>query len=220
MKGKVLMMEHAKAKGYIPIMVEVNSLHWLIVGGGTIATRKVNTLLRQGVTHITVVAPDLSEELIEANTLGYIKYCPDKYKISHLQGKQIVYAATDDHVLNRTICRDAKLYHLLVCNVSEQEQGSFITPSFFQREDIIFSVSSQGKSPIVTKIIGDEWAKYVDDRFAKQLPMLERLRQDLKRDIQQPALRHQILREATPQLLYDEIKDYNVWYTALLKHNC
>lgn len=212
-------MEHPYEKRFIPLMLDASSIKWLIIGGGTIATRKVNAMLKQDAAHIDVVAPHLSQELKIHYENKAINYIQDEYKTTYLEGAHIVYAATDDAALNKTICIDAKLLNILVCNVSEQEQGNFITPSFFQRDSLIFSISSQGKSPILTKIIADEWANYIDDRFTKQLPLLEKLRQDLKRDIQQPSLRQQILREATPQLLYDHINDYNKWYKSLLKHN-
>ena len=213
-------MEHIHEKGYIPIMVEVNSLSWIIIGGGTVATRKVSMLLDQDVSSITVVAPVISTELQQFMQKGLIDIIQAEYKLAHLEGKHIVYAATDDVALNRMICREAKLLHLLVCNVSEQEVGNFITPSFFKRDDLLFSVSSQGKSPILTKMIADEWANHIDEKYVNYLPMLEQLRQDLKRDIENQALRKQMMHEATQSLLNGQVTDYQAWYKALLKHNC
>lgn len=219
-KAEVKMMEQFNTRSYIPIMVEVNSLQWIIIGGGAVATRKVNMLLKQGALQITVVAPQLSQELKEKEQAGSIKVIHEHYKLNHLQGKHIVYAATDDIALNRTICRDAKLLNILVCNVSEQEQGNYITPSFFQKDELLFAVSSQGKSPLLSKTLAKQWEDYVDERLISQLPLLEQLRDDLKRDIEKPELRQQILREATPQILKEQVTDYALWYRSLLKHNC
>lgn len=213
-------MDQQHSKQYFPIMVDATSLHWVIIGGGSVATRKVRTLLEQGVKHLSVVAPEISAELVQFAQQQKIKAYADEYKISYLEGKQIVYAATDDIVLNRTICRDAKLLNLMVCNVSEQNAGNFITPSFFQREDLIFAISSQGKSPILTKLLLDEWVEHIDQHIVELLPVLEQLRQDLKRDIEKPTLRQQIMREATERLLSEEVHDYQEWYKSLLKYNC
>lgn len=213
-------MNQQQSKQYFPLMVDVSSLHWVIIGGGDVATRKVRTLLNQGVTGLTVVAPVLSTELLQYAEQQKISIYRDEYKLSYLEGKHIVYAATDDMVLNRLICRDAKLLHLFVCNVSEQESGNFITPSFFQRDDLIFAVSSQGKSPILTKLLSDDWAQHIDEHIVQLLPLLEQLRQDLKRDIENPKLRQHIIREATERLMSGEVVDYPEWYKSLLKFNC
>ena len=48
----------------MPIFIDIRNRNCLVVGGGEVAARKTALLLRAG-AHVTVVAPQLCEELDE-----------------------------------------------------------------------------------------------------------------------------------------------------------
>ena len=58
-------------KGYFPMFVDISEMKIIVVGGGTIATRRIKTLL-QFASDITVIAPDVTDSLKLLETEGKI----------------------------------------------------------------------------------------------------------------------------------------------------
>jgi len=58
---------------YLPLFMQLRSQPVLVVGGGRVAVRKVDLLRRSGAC-VTVVAPQLREELRDLATAGQIQH--------------------------------------------------------------------------------------------------------------------------------------------------
>ena len=71
-------------KGF-PITLNLNDKHCLVIGGGSVAERKINTLLTAAPT-ITVISPDLTKGLrllVQSEKIGYVER---HYKPGDLNG--------------------------------------------------------------------------------------------------------------------------------------
>ncbi len=121
-----------------------------MVGGGGVGTRKVVTLLDCG-ANVTVISPVVSQQLRDLAISGLIKLRERTYQSGDLDGMFLVIGATDDEGLNRQISSDADRLNTL-CNIADRpEVCNFILPAIVQREDLVITISTSGKSPALAK---------------------------------------------------------------------
>jgi siroheme synthase-like protein len=148
----------------------------LVVGGGRVATEKVEGLLSCG-ADVAVVAPEIDDELrASAVTLAERRFEP-----SDLDGRFLVVAATDDRSVNAAVSAEAGRRSLL-CNVADDpELCSFILPALVRRDPIVVGVSTGGASPALAQRIRDDIADLVQPRHAELARRLQRLRPWAKR---------------------------------------
>lgn len=146
-----------------PLNILIKERKCLVVGGGKVAARKINSLLISG-AHITVVAsnPNSNVKLLADNNPDQIELLVREYTMDDLNGKFLVYAATPDRALNRSIIDKANAENILACSVdSYWRHGSFITPASVRKSDITIAVSSHGVACRKTKMIKENIARHI-----------------------------------------------------------
>ena len=84
---------------YYPVMVDLTGREVLVVGGGSVAARKIKTLLEYGAV-VNVVTRELSPEIKEYVDSGKVQYLGEEFSMVFLKDKFLVIAATDDEALN------------------------------------------------------------------------------------------------------------------------
>ena len=107
-----------------PAMLKVAGKHCVIIGGGAVAARKLQTLLDAG-ARVTVVAPEFCAEL--QSLAARCTLVTDSYKPQYLEGAFVVIAATSSFAVNREISAAAPC---LVNNITEPELSNFTVPAF------------------------------------------------------------------------------------------
>lgn len=135
---------------YFPIFVDGKQLNVLVVGGGEVATRKVELMLKTPAT-VTVVSPKLSPALKALLQQRKIQYIDGTYDKTLLAARQLVFVATANRELNRQISLDARAAGVLANVVDDPELCHFITPSIVDRSPMVFAISSEGKSPVLVR---------------------------------------------------------------------
>lgn len=135
---------------YFPIFVDGEQLKVLVVGGGEVATRKVDLMLKTP-ANVTVVSPKLSSSLTQLQQDNKINYIEGVYEKSLLNDKQLVFVATENSELNQQINEDAKQAKVLANVVDSPALCHFITPSIVDRAPMTFAMSSEGKSPVLLR---------------------------------------------------------------------
>jgi len=112
---------------YYPIFLELEGRTALVVGGGSVAQRKVETLLAHGAL-IRIVSNALTEKLKAMVESGSILHAGDAFSEKHLDGVSLVFAATDDRRLNHEISECARKNGLLINAVDQPADCDFIVP--------------------------------------------------------------------------------------------
>lgn len=177
---------------YYPVFINLNGKKAVVIGGGHIAERKVNTLLECGAV-VTVVAPDVTDGLRSLARDGRIELISRRYVTGDLEGAFCTYASTDDNAVNTAVYEEASRNSQL-CNVVDVPAlCNFIVPSIVDRGDLCIAVSSSGNSPALAKRLkamlneefGDEW-KALND-------LLGRLRPEVKRRYPEESPRNDVL---------------------------
>jgi precorrin-2 dehydrogenase/sirohydrochlorin ferrochelatase len=163
---------------YYPVQLDIRGRSCLVVGGGVVGTRKVETLLTCG-AQVTVVSPAATEPLRGLAAEGAITLSLRDYASEDLSGKFLVIGATDDEALNRRISADAEGRQIL-CNIADRpEVCSFILPAILQRGDLTITVSTSGKSPAFAKRLRRTLAAQYGPEYAAFLDLMGAIRQRL-----------------------------------------
>jgi siroheme synthase-like protein len=140
------------------------------VGGGPVATEKVEKLLEHGAV-VRLVTPETTEALAAMVASGAVaEHRARAYAPEDLDGCFLVIAATNLDAVNRMVWQDAEARNLL-CNVVDVPPlCNFIVPSIVRRGELALAISTGGASPVVAKHIrrelevayGPEWEALVD----------------------------------------------------------
>lgn len=171
---------------YLPIFLRVENRPCLIVGGGEVAARKAESLLRAG-ARLTVVAPEIGPEVAALEKRGEIEYKQREFFPADLQGKALVIAATDNAALNHRVSDLAHDLYLPVNVVDQPDLCSFIMPSIVDRSPVIVAVSTGGASPVLARLIRSRLETLIPSAFG-QLALLARdFRQQVKKRFKEPA---------------------------------
>jgi uroporphyrin-III C-methyltransferase/precorrin-2 dehydrogenase/sirohydrochlorin ferrochelatase len=137
---------------YLPIFIKLRGRSSVVIGGGEIALRKVNLLLKAG-AQVTVVAPELCAELAGLQSQGAITYRAERFESGQLDGAQLVVAATDDESVNRAVSEAAQARNIPVNVVDAPELCTFVVPSVVDRSPIVIAVSSGGNAPVLARMV-------------------------------------------------------------------
>ena len=140
---------------YLPVFMDVNSKPALVVGGGEVASRKVDLLLSVN-ANVTVLSPTLNTTLQRYADSGRINIIFACYDVSYLSDYLMVWVTTDNSILNQQIWQDCQSRQLLV-NVADQPHlCAFITPSIIDRSPLQIAISSAGTSPVLIRYIREK----------------------------------------------------------------
>jgi precorrin-2 dehydrogenase/sirohydrochlorin ferrochelatase len=163
---------------YYPIHLVIKNRDCLVVGGGAVGTRKVNTLLECG-ARVTVVSPDPSRQLMKLASEGAITLTQRAYRSDDLNGTFLVIGATDDENLNQQISNDAAQSNTL-CNIADRPEAcNFILPSIVRRGDLVITISTSGKSPALAKQLRQKLETQFGQEYAEFLLLMGAIRKKL-----------------------------------------
>src|SRR5690349_9517381 len=88
---------------YFPAFLDLVRRRVVVVGGGHVATTKVQALLPCRPWPLIVVAPDVSETIEAAANTGQVEWRGRAFEPADLDGAELVFAATDDRELNAQV---------------------------------------------------------------------------------------------------------------------
>jgi precorrin-2 dehydrogenase/sirohydrochlorin ferrochelatase len=170
---------------YYPVHLDINNRNVLVVGGGSVGTRKVKTLLNCG-ARVTAVSPEVSQQLRELAASGNIILAERSYQSEDLNGVFLVIGATDDEKLNQQISRDADRLNTL-CNIADRPEAcNFILPSIVQRDDLVITISTSGKSPALAKKLRQALENQFGEEYGTLLQLMGAIRKKLLQQAHKP----------------------------------
>jgi uroporphyrin-III C-methyltransferase/precorrin-2 dehydrogenase/sirohydrochlorin ferrochelatase len=144
---------------YFPIFAKLRGRPCLVVGGGTVATRKVRQLLKSG-ARITVNAPVLNDELSTLAADGAINHHRGSFEPTVIANHLLIIAATSDPEINHEVAVSARQANRLCNVVDDADASGFIMPSVVDRSPVMVAISSGGRSPVLATLLRqrlDDW---------------------------------------------------------------
>jgi precorrin-2 dehydrogenase/sirohydrochlorin ferrochelatase len=163
---------------FYPILVDLQGKRALVVGGGKVAQRKIEALLKHGAS-VQVVARDLTAGLEGLRKERKIEYLGEEFAEAFLDRVFLVFSATDDASLNRRVSRAAQQRSLLVNAVDQPADCNFIVPSVLSRGDLVVAVSTSGKSPAFARKVRVELEQHFGEEYGLFLNLMGNLRREI-----------------------------------------
>ena len=160
---------------FFPLYMDMQNLKVLVVGGGTIATEKLEKLT-DFTTEITVITSEVNAEahrLIKDHCLTLYQR---RYKKGDIEGFDIVIVATDTVDLHKAIYDESRGSRILVNSVDNTDYCDFIFPSYVQKGDLTIAFSTGGASPAFAKQIRRHFEKIIPDSVGEFLQKMKGLR--------------------------------------------
>jgi siroheme synthase-like protein len=135
-----------------PLFLRLEDRAVLVVGGGTIATRKVHDLLEVG-ARVRVVALGASAELRALARADRIALVERAFVPGDVEGAWLVVSATNDSSVNRAVSEAASRARTFVCAIDDPAAGSAFFASVVNRPPFLIAISSQGELPGLTRLV-------------------------------------------------------------------
>lgn len=176
---------------YYPLMLDLRDRRCLVAGGGTVAERKVRTLLDAGAA-VTVVSPAATEKLRQLAADGRLHLIERRVEDRDAEGCLLVIVATDDPAVNERLARFCRERAILVNVITSPEAGAFLVPSVVERGDLLISVSTCGTSPALARRIRERLEAEFGREYALFLEEMRLLRERLLREVPDEAARKRI----------------------------
>lgn len=163
---------------FLPIFLKIRGERCLVVGGGTVAARKVGMLHGCG-ARVTVVSPELGEALTQEKAAGRIEHITARFAEAHLAGALAVVAATDERTVNELVYRAAKARGIPVNVVDAPDLCSFIFPSIVDRSPLVVAISTGGTSPVLARLMRARLETLIPAAYGRLAAMAGRFRSHL-----------------------------------------
>ena len=164
---------------YLPIFYQVNKRRCLVVGGGTVASRKISLLLKAG-ADVTVVSPELSKELDKQAASGKITHHKREFETADLDDCALVYAATDNRDVNKSVSDLARQRNIPINVADNPDLCNFIMPSIIDRSPVQIAVSTGGASPVLARLIRTRLEGLIPASYGKLGKLVEQFRDKVK----------------------------------------
>ena len=171
-----------------PLFIDISSMTCLVFGGGKVALRKIETLLKYD-ARIQVVSAavdpridgllpadrihllDIKVPGEEMQKTGYSEKMQGENSPEYwLENADLVIASTNDRGVNHyiaTLCKERGIPDNVI---DAPEECSFLFPSIVKKGEISIGINTDGQSPIVSKKVRQEIEKAVKEHVKETFP--------------------------------------------------
>jgi len=137
---------------YLPLFLALRDKPCLLVGGGEIARRKLELLLRAG-ARVEIVAPRLAAETLALAQSHGLSVQQRPFEDDDVKGRFLVIAATDDPAVNARVFQVGSEAFTLVNSVDQPDISNAIFPALIDRSPVLIAVSTGGRSPTLARLV-------------------------------------------------------------------
>lgn len=131
-------------KPYFPMFVDLSDKKVIVVGAGTIAKRRIRTLI-EFTDHLVVIAPEVNKELLDLERAGRLTILRKKYEREDIYDAAMVIAATNDSRTNNDIYSACKCLGITVNVCSDKNKCDFYFPGIARKENVVAGVTASGR---------------------------------------------------------------------------
>lgn len=156
----------------------MDSRQSVVVGGGQVATRKVEGLLSAG-AQIRLISPMLSPDLKRMVEAGEVDHLPRSYRNGDLENAYLVIAATNDPDVNRAVWEEARQRGCLINVVDDPQHSNFILPAVVQRGEMSVAITTGGNSPALARRLRERIEQLIVPEYGTLAELLGELRPEL-----------------------------------------
>jgi uroporphyrin-III C-methyltransferase/precorrin-2 dehydrogenase/sirohydrochlorin ferrochelatase len=137
---------------HLPIFLELSGRPAVVVGGGVVAARRAEYLIKAGAS-VTVFANELSEDfrgLLAAPNFRHEARNPEP---RDFESAALCFVATEDESVSTDARTAAKATGALVNVADRPRLCDFIMPSIVDRSPLVIAISTEGASPVLARML-------------------------------------------------------------------
>jgi siroheme synthase-like protein len=178
----------------LPIFMRLEGRPVLVVGAGTVALAKIESLLAAGAA-ITVVAPKTIPRIRELAHHDALLWRQREFQPDDLEGAFVVIAATNDSAVNRSVFEEARRRNIACNAVDDPPNCDFYFGSVVARGDLQIAISTAGESPALAQRLRQEIDAQLPPDLGPWLAELGSLRRDVREAAPPGEARNRLLHE-------------------------
>ncbi|UDQ97710.1 NAD(P)-dependent oxidoreductase [Lentisphaerota bacterium WC36G] len=156
-----------------PINLLLEGKKCIVVGGGKVATRKLQRLMEVKAV-VTVISPKPTQAIIQYALEGKITLLDRSFdEEKDFENVYLAYFATDDRALNKKLLNIAQSKKIISCCVDRNwHDADFITPAAVSSDDLTIAISSEGVACRKTKLIKENIGRHIESIETTELVVI------------------------------------------------
>jgi precorrin-2 dehydrogenase/sirohydrochlorin ferrochelatase len=202
---------------YYPIFLDLRGRRCTVVGGGRVAERKVQLLLRAG-ARVHVISPAVTPRLAMLAARKRITLTKRAYRSGDLEVRAssrqdgprgarpvLVFAATDSPTAQEAVQRHAEKIGAFVNSADNARESNFIVPASFAQGDLLVAISTSGASPALARRLRRHLQLTLGREYRANLQFLQKARKLVMKTVADKRQRTKIFRQLSQSPVMDWI---------------
>lgn len=157
------------------IGLRLDGTRCVVVGGGTVAARRIAALLESG-AQVVVVSPEAAPAVRALVTAGRLTWHARPYATGDLAGARLALAATNDLAVNRQVAEDARAAGIWVNVADGSAAGDFSIPAILRRGALALAVATGGGAPGYARRLRAQLEQIIGPEYGAALALYARAR--------------------------------------------
>jgi uroporphyrin-III C-methyltransferase/precorrin-2 dehydrogenase/sirohydrochlorin ferrochelatase len=158
-----------------PLFLKLEGRRVLVVGAGSVAERKVTSLVAAR-ADVRVVAPQATDEIRRLAAEKTLEWEARAFEDADVDGSWLVIASTADAELQRRVVDSAAARRIFVVAVDDPAHASAYSGAVVRRPPFTIAISSSGATPALTRLVrevvehvlpSEEWIEHAKRLRAK-----------------------------------------------------
>ena len=173
---------------HLPIFLELGGKAAIVVGGGVVAARRAEHLIKAG-ARVTTFATALTDDfrgLLDAPNFHHVARDPQP---EDFEGSEVCFVALEDERLSAEAWAAAKGAGAWV-NVADRPQFcDFIMPAIIDRDPLVIAISTGGASPILGRMLKARLETVIPAAYGRLADLMGGFRDTVGKAIASPVMR-------------------------------
>ncbi|MBI1737596.1 MAG: bifunctional precorrin-2 dehydrogenase/sirohydrochlorin ferrochelatase [Candidatus Rokubacteria bacterium] len=165
---------------YYPVVLDLGGRPCVVIGGGTVAERKIAALLAAGAL-VTVVAPTVTAAVAASARAGALVHVARAYRPGDLAGQRLALVATGAPGVSAAVAAEGDARRIWVNAADDAAHSTFILPSVLRRGDLTLAVGTGGASPALARLVREELERHLGPEYATLVDVAGDVRRELAR---------------------------------------
>lgn len=161
---------------HYPLFLDLHGRLAVVVGGGAVAERKIESLVRHG-ARVVAVAPEASQAIRDLAGRGDIEWRARPFVPQDLEGALMAFASTDDSTVNAMVAGACRSRGILVNVADDPGLCDFLVPAIVDSGSIRLAVSTGGRSPALARRLRADLEARIGPAYGQLNDLLGALRE-------------------------------------------
>ena len=171
--------------GGLPVVLNLSGKLVVVVGGGTVGSRKLAAILESAAVRVIDPRPlpDLPPQ---------VTHIAEAYRAEHLDGAALAFACATPEV-NAQVVADCRERGVWVNAATAPDAGDFALPAVVRRGELTLAVGTGGASPALARRVREQLEAEFDAAFAEWVRVLAEVRKDVLATVTDETRRRELL---------------------------